>query len=120
MKQRSKKRLGEVLQEEGKQSGQRLAELVPERGLVSKLDLAEALHTNVPYLDCTKVEPQPDALQKIPQTVPEQFCVLPVEQKKRLIAVKCSSRAGTPPLCTVSNWHSASTTSPSYHKTPLN
>jgi type IV pilus assembly protein PilB len=81
-----KKKLGEVLRERGQISQTNLAEalveavvekqgkvvllgeLLLERGLVDKAQLASALEvvTNIPYVDCAAVAPEPSAFRKIP------------------------------------------------------
>lgn len=98
-----KKRLGEVLRERGQISpedlnkvieaqaaqnpGQhgylmRLGELLLQRKLVSRQDLAAALTevTRVPYTDCSKLRKIDDAvLSLIPQALAKRCCALPIE-----------------------------------------
>lgn len=89
-----RKRLGEVLRERGQispadltkaiedQQGKlvHLGELMLERKLVSKNDLATALAevTRVPYVDCTSVEVDPEALKLVPHAIAKRCCVLPL------------------------------------------
>jgi type IV pilus assembly protein PilB len=60
-----------------------------ERGLVEKDDLAAALEevSRVPYLDCAKVEPEPNALKLIQRAMAERYSVLPIRiEQSRLVA----------------------------------
>jgi len=91
-----RKKLGELLHEQGKistedlskaiydQTGKaiRLGELLLERGLVHRFDLLLALEeiTGIPYQDCTSIVPTFDALQHIPRVIAERCCALPIEQ----------------------------------------
>src|SRR6266852_553267 len=100
MKQR--KKLGEVLRDQGKlsqadlesavaeQKGKllRLGELLLDRGLVDKHDLAVALEevSNVPYADCKSIEAAPETLKLIPRALADRCFVLPIQiEKNRLI-----------------------------------
>jgi type IV pilus assembly protein PilB len=90
-----KKRLGEVLRERGHvshadlnkaiedQQGKliHLGELMLDRGIVSKADLAAALTevTHVPYVDCSRIEIDPEVLNLLPHAVAKRCCVLPVQ-----------------------------------------
>src|SRR5271154_3324390 len=92
-----KKRLGEVLRERGHishadlakaiedQQGQgslvRLGELMLGRGLVSKEDLLTALTEviRIPYIDCSRIEVDPDTLKLLPHGVAKRWCVLPIQ-----------------------------------------
>src|SRR5271165_4404433 len=99
-----KKKLGEILRERGQishsdllkvigdQQGKviHLGELMLERGLVGKEDLAAALEevSHVPYLDCTSVEPEAEALKLVPRSMAERLCVLPLRlEYKRLVVI---------------------------------
>ena len=89
-----KKRLGEVLRERGHispadlnkaiedQQGKliHLGELMLDRGLVDKKELASALTeiTHVPYVDCENIEIDPDVLKLLPHVIAKRCCVLPV------------------------------------------
>ena len=89
-----KKRLGEVLRERGHishadlnkaiedQQGKliHLGELMLDRGLVSKNELAAALTeiTHVPYVDCDNIEIEPEVLSLLPRAIAKRCCVLPV------------------------------------------
>lgn len=89
-----RKRLGEVLRERGHishaelekaiedQQGKlvHLGDLMLERGLVSKEDLASALAevTHVPYVDCEKLEINPEILKLIPHSMAQRCCALPI------------------------------------------
>jgi type IV pilus assembly protein PilB len=89
-----KKRLGEVLRERGHishadlnkaiedQQGKviHLGELMLDRGLVSKTELAAALTeiTHVPYVDCDNIEIEPEVLSLLPRAIAKRCCVLPV------------------------------------------
>jgi type IV pilus assembly protein PilB len=100
-----KKRLGEALHERGKistgdlekmiaeQQGKliHLGELLLDRGIVAKEDLASALEdtSGIPYLDCTQVVPAPEALKLIPRAMAERLFALPIgtEQKRLVVAM---------------------------------
>ena len=98
-----KKKLGEVLRDRGKitsedlltavaeQQGKviHLGELMLERGLVDKDDLAAALEevSHVPYLDCSAVVPDPEALKLVQRTTAERCCALPVRIEHRHMIV---------------------------------
>ena len=89
-----RKKLGEILQEDGKisaadlhrlfeeQKGKmvRLGELILERGLVDKPSLVKALEevSRVPYLDCTTVQCDAGVLQFIPKAMAVRLDILPV------------------------------------------
>lgn len=89
-----RKRLGDVLRERGHvspadlnkaiedQQGKliHLGELMLERGVVEKKDLAAALTevTHVPYVDCDSIEVDPEVLKLLPHAVAKRFCVLPI------------------------------------------
>jgi type IV pilus assembly protein PilB len=91
-----RKKLGEALRERGKISSEalasaiteqhgkviRLGELLLERGLVTKSDLVLSLYdvTRIPYVDCTAVQPSPEALDLIPRAIAERCCTLPIEK----------------------------------------
>ncbi len=101
----NKKRLGDTLREKGKisagdlekivaeQQGKlvHLGELMLERGVVGKEDLADALQeiSKIPYLDCTTVTPTPQALKLVPRATAERLSVLPirVEQSRLVVAM---------------------------------
>jgi len=100
-----KKRLGDALREKGKisaddlekvvaeQQGKlvHLGELMLERGVVGKEDLAQALQeiSRIPYLDCSAVTPTPQALKLVPRGTAERLSVLPirVEQSRLVVAM---------------------------------
>jgi hypothetical protein len=100
-----KKRLGEALHERGKitaadlekviaeQQGKliHLGELLLDRGIVAKTDLASALEdtSGTPYLDCAEVTPTPEALRLIPQAMAERLLALPIriEQERLVVAM---------------------------------
>jgi type IV pilus assembly protein PilB len=99
-----KKRLGDVLREKGNissanleqlvaaQSGKvmRLGELIYESGVVDKAALIEALEevSRIPYLDCSELECDRNALQAIPRAVAEQLVALPIRNEgPRLVVV---------------------------------
>jgi type IV pilus assembly protein PilB len=89
-----RKRLGEVLRERGHvshadlnkaiedQQGKliHLGELMLERKIVSKQDLATALTevTHIPYIDCETVEVDAEVLKLLPRAVAKRCCVLPL------------------------------------------
>ena len=100
----SRKRLGDLLQEQGRVSHrdiesavqeQRgssilLGELLLQRGLVSKDELITALQeiTHAKYIDCQAVPITPEALGLISRSVAARCCALPVSvDGKRLIVV---------------------------------
>ncbi len=98
-----KKKVGEVLVDRGKispadlemiiteQQGKviHLGELMLERGLIDKNDLAEALEevSHIPYMDCTTINPEPAALKLIPRAVAERWCVLPIRVDNKCLVV---------------------------------
>jgi type IV pilus assembly protein PilB len=89
-----KRKLGEILRERGQispadlakaieeQQGKviHLGELLLQRRLVNKSDLIAALTeiTRVPYVDCSKVRVESEALHLIPQPVAQRCCALPL------------------------------------------
>jgi type IV pilus assembly protein PilB len=89
-----RKRLGEVLRERGHithaelskaiedQQGKliHLGDLMLERGIVSKKDLANALTevTHVPFIDCEGLEIDPETLKLLPHAIARRCCALPV------------------------------------------
>jgi type IV pilus assembly protein PilB len=100
-----KRKLGEVLRDRGKISAEdltlavseqqgkmlHLGELMLERGLVGKDDLADALEevSHVPYLDCSEVVPDPEAIKLVQRGVAERCCALPIrmEQERLVVAM---------------------------------
>ena len=98
-----RKRLGEVLHEQGKISAEdlskaiyeqtgkaiRLGELLLARGLVHKFDLLLALEEviGIPYQDCTRILPTAEALQRIPRGIAERCRALPIEQNGTRLTV---------------------------------
>lgn len=99
-----KKRLGEVLRERGHlsaedlnkalldQQGKRvhLGELLLQRGMVAKIDLISALAevSSIPYMDCTRVQVDPEALKLIPHAMAKRSRALPLQiQESSLVVV---------------------------------
>ena len=98
-----KKRLGEVLRERGQLSGtdlnqalteQRgklihLGELLLQRGMVPKIDIVSALAevSDIPYLDCTRVQVDPQALELVPHTMAKRCHALPIGLQGRSLVV---------------------------------
>ena len=100
-----RKKLGEVLRDRGKitpedlilaiteQQGKvmHLGELMLERGLVDKDDLAAALEevSHVPYVDCSEIVPDPEAIKLVQRAVAERCCALPIrmEQERLVVAM---------------------------------
>ncbi len=100
-----KKKLGEVLRERGHisagdlskivadQQGKviRLGELMLERSLVTKEELASALEavTAVPYVNCAEVTPDAEVLHLIPRHLAVRGCVFPIRRdgKKLVVAM---------------------------------
>jgi len=103
-----KKKLGEVLRERGHISSTNLAqalvesvadkqgkavllgELLLERGLVDKTQLASALEvvTNIPYVDCSAVSPEPAALRKVTWELARKCLAFPIaHQGSKLVVV---------------------------------
>ena len=94
--QMKKKRLGEVLRERGhlstadlnqilldqRGSGKRvhLGELLLQNNKIAKIDLISALAevSDIPYLDCTRVQVDPTALKLIPQSMARHCNALPI------------------------------------------
>jgi type IV pilus assembly protein PilB len=100
----SRKRLGDLLQEQGRvshrdiesavqeqqRSSMLLGELLLQRGLVSKDELVAALQeiTHAKYVDCQTVKVAPDALSLISRSVAARCCVLPISvEGKRLVII---------------------------------
>jgi type IV pilus assembly protein PilB len=91
-----KKKLGEVLRERGnisagdlskivaEQQGKvmRLGELMLERSLVTKDELASALEavTHIPYINCAEVTPDAAVLHLIPRHLAIRGCVFPIRK----------------------------------------
>lgn len=89
-----KKRLGDALRERGKISAAdlqnmvnqqqgtmlHLGELLLDRGIVNKNDLAEALAevSHIPYIDCGSIIPPLQALKLVPRAMAERLSVLPI------------------------------------------
>jgi len=102
-----RKKLGEVLRDSGKispaelqaaiaeQHGKviHLGELMLERGLVSKEDLGAALEevSRIPYLDCTSVVPEAQALKLVPRSMAERLCALPIRTEQGRLVVAMAS-----------------------------
>jgi type IV pilus assembly protein PilB len=99
-----KRRLGEVLRERGhlsaadlnqvllEQRGKRvhLGELLLQRGKVAKIDLVSALAevSDIPYLDCTRVQVHPEALKLVPHAMARRCHALPIAiQESSLLVV---------------------------------
>lgn len=98
-----RKRLGEVLRERGhishadlskaieEQQGKlvHLGDLMLERGIVSKQDLASALAevTHVSYVDCDKLEIDPEILKLIPHAMAQRCCALPIHAEGTKLVV---------------------------------
>jgi type IV pilus assembly protein PilB len=107
-----KKKLGEVLRDRGKISAEdlllavseqqgkmlHLGELMLERGLVKKGDLAAALEevSHVPYLDCSEVVPDPEAIKLVQRGTAERCCALPIrmEQERLVVAMAAPQDLG--------------------------
>ncbi len=102
----AKKRLGEVLCERGhigaadlkralqEQQGKaiHLGELLLQRKLVSKKDLAAALAevSSVEYVDCQKLDPSPGTLELIPPALAKRCRAIPIELKGKTLVVAMS------------------------------
>ena len=99
-----KKKLGEVLRDRGEitsedllvaiaeQQGKmmHLGELMLERGFVEKDALVAALEevSHIPYLDCSKVVPDPEAMKLVQRAAAERYCALPIRmEQERLVVV---------------------------------
>jgi type IV pilus assembly protein PilB len=98
-----KKKLGEVLRERGhisagdlskiitEQQGKvmRLGELMLERSLVTKEELASALEavTAVPYINCAEVTPEAEVLHLIPRHLAVRGCVFPIRRERNRLVV---------------------------------
>ena len=107
-----KKKLGEVLRDRGKISAEdllqvvseqqgkmlHLGELMLERGLVKKGDLAAALEevSHVPYLDCSEVVPDPEAIKLVQRATAERCVALPIrmEQERLVVAMAAPQDLG--------------------------
>jgi type IV pilus assembly protein PilB len=102
-----RKRLGEALRERGKisaadlqlmiseQQGKliHLGELMLERGIIAKEDVASALEeiSGIPYLDCSTIIPTEEALQLIPRAMAERLCALPIRKETNRLVVAMAS-----------------------------
>jgi len=102
-----KKKVGEVLRDKGKistadlemivgeQQGKvaQLGELMLERGLIAKDDLVNALEevTRVPYMDCTRIVSEPDAIALISRSMAERCCALPIRIDRNRLVVAMSA-----------------------------
>ncbi|MBZ5641448.1 MAG: Flp pilus assembly complex ATPase component TadA [Acidobacteriia bacterium] len=109
-----RKRLGELLQERGKISAEslqqlfsdqkdkaiRLGELILERGLVEKSALTKALEevSRVPYMDCTNVTCDPQALHSIPHEVARRLSILPIRMEPNVLVVAMAEPQNLPVL----------------------
>lgn len=98
-----KKRLGEVLRERGHlstadlnqilldQRGKRihLGELLLQNNKVAKIDLISALAevSDIPYLDCTRIQVDPAALKLIPQAMARRCNALPIAMQESNLTV---------------------------------
>jgi len=100
-----KKKLGEVLRDRGDVSSEdliqaiseqqgkmlHLGELMLERGFVEKEALAAALEevSHIPYLDCSDVVPDPEAIKLLQRAAAERYCAIPVrfEQGRLVVAM---------------------------------
>jgi len=98
-----KRRLGEVLRERGHlstadlnqilldQRGKRihLGELLLQNNKVAKIDLISALAevSDIPYLDCTRVQVDPAALKVIPQAMARHCNALPIAIQESSLTV---------------------------------
>ena len=99
-----RKKLGEVLSERGQISPQVLAdavseqqqgkvlhlgELLLERSLVGKEQLASALEevTHIPYIDCTKIAPEPGILSLVPRSLAVKCEAIPIAMKDKELII---------------------------------
>jgi len=98
-----RKRLGDILKERGEISSEslqklfdeqqdkviRLGELILERGLVEKSALTKALEevSGIPYLDCSTVKCDPEALRIMPVDIAQRLSVLPIRIEKLKLVV---------------------------------
>jgi type IV pilus assembly protein PilB len=99
----ARRKLGELLRERGHISAAdltkaieaqktklvRLGEVLFERSLVDKVSLITALAevSGIPYVDCQKVEPYPQALKLIPAKLAEKYCALPLRVDGRCLVI---------------------------------
>src|SRR3982074_3294181 len=93
-----KRKLGEVLRDRGEitsedllvaiaeQQGKmmHLGELMLERGFVEKEALAAALEeiSLIPYVDCSEVVPNPEAIKFVQRAAAERYCALPIRMEQ--------------------------------------
>src|SRR5258708_16116286 len=98
-----KKKLGEVLRDRGEitsedlfvaiaeQQGKmmHLGELMLERGFVEKEALAAALEeiSHIPYLDCSEVVPNPEAIKFVQRAAAERYCPLPIPAAQERLVI---------------------------------
>lgn len=98
-----RKRVGEILRDQGKispadlemiiaeQQGKviYLGELMLERGLIGKEDLAAALEevSRVPYMDCAAIVVEPATIKLIPRVIAERHCALPIRIDHKSLVV---------------------------------
>ncbi len=106
MAQLKRKRLGEVLRDGGKISNADLArvieeqqgklahlgELLFERGLMDKNDLAGAIAevTRIPYVDCSAETPEAAIIDLVPLALASKFCALPLRREGMNLVVVMS------------------------------
>jgi type IV pilus assembly protein PilB len=102
-KRNHKKKLGDVLVQQGtlseeelnravtlqQERSMRLGEMLLQDGLVSKEEIAGAMEQvqGTPYADCPPESIEPDALLRISVSVAERCCALPLEIKDRKLIV---------------------------------
>ena len=99
----ARRKLGELLRERGHISAAdlskaieaqktklvRLGEVLFERSLVDKDSLISAIAevSGIPYVDCQKIEPDPQALKLIPAKLAEKYCALPLRVDGRCLVI---------------------------------
>lgn len=66
-----------------------LGEIMLERGFVAKEDLGAALEevSHIPYVDCSSITPEKNALKLVTRAIAERLCVLPVRTEQRRLVV---------------------------------
>src|SRR6202158_1546764 len=76
----------------------RLGELILERVLVDKASLIEALEevSRVPYLDCTTIRCDENALEAIPGAVAERLAILPIRMEGNKLVVAMAEPQNLP------------------------
>ena len=73
----------------GKLPGQRLGDYLLSRGLVTESDLMAVLENqlNVPYLDLTRITPDPELVRIVPAALARRHTLVPVSRERDVLQV---------------------------------